>query len=84
MNLLQIKQAVLALDNSELRELNSYVVDRNKQIAMRKKSDFYVGQKIECQGDIFVISKLNRSRAKCIKDSTGERYNIPFSMMSVA
>tara|TARA_R110002096_G_scaffold36115_3_gene101267 strand:- start:45 stop:299 length:255 start_codon:yes stop_codon:yes gene_type:complete len=84
MNLLKIKQAILALDNSELRELNSYVVDRSKQLGREKKTEFYIGQKIECQGSIFTISKLNRSKAKCIKDTTGERYNIPFQMMSEA
>jgi hypothetical protein len=84
MNLLKIKQAILALDNSELRELNSYVVDRSKQLGREKKTEFYIGQRIRCQGDIFTISKINRTRAKCIKDVTGERYNIPFSLMSIA
>jgi len=84
MSLLKIKQAILALDNSELRELNSYVVDRSKQLGREKKFEFTVGQRIECQGDIFTISKINRTKAKCIKDVTGERYNIPFSLMSIA
>jgi len=84
MNLLEIKQAILTLDNTELRELNTYVVDRNAQLGRRKKIGFTVGQKVECQGDIFTISKINRSKAKCVKEDTGERYNIPFSMMSIA
>ena len=83
MNLLQIKQAVLALDNSELRELNNYVVDRSKQLGREKRFDFAVGNRVKVEGDIFTISKINRTKAKCIKDSTGERYNIPFSMMEL-
>ena len=81
MNLLKIKQAVLALDNSELRELNSYVVDRSKQLGREKRFDFAVGNRVKVDGDMFTISKINRTKAKCINDKTGQTWNIPFSMM---
>ena len=81
MTLLKIKQAILALDNNELIELNRYVVDRSKQLGRASKSNFHVGQKIICDGDIFTITKMNRSKAKCIKDGTNQTWNIPFSRM---
>lgn len=81
MNLLKIKQAILALDNSELIELNQYVVDRSKQLGRASKSNFQVGQKILCDGDIFTITKMGRSKALCIKDGTNQVWNIPFSRM---
>jgi len=81
MNLLKIKQAILTLSQEELRELNSYVVNTSKQLSKQKKFEFYVGQKITCEGDIFTISKINRSKAKCLKEGTSETWNIPFGMM---
>jgi hypothetical protein len=81
MNLLKIKQAILALDNIELRELNSYVVDRSKQLGREKRFDFTVGTRVSVEGDIFTIKKINRTKAKCINDATGQTWNVPFSMM---
>jgi len=81
MNLLKIKQAILALDNNELIELNRYVVDRSKQLGKASKANFRHGQKIICDGEIFTITKMNRSKAKCIKDGTNQIWNIPFSRM---
>jgi len=82
MNLLKIKQAVLTLNQEELKELNSYVVDASKRLGREAKFNFHVGQRIKCDGDIFTISKLNRSKAKCVKEGTSQMWNIPFSMMS--
>jgi hypothetical protein len=79
MTLLEIKQAILTLNQGELRELNSYVCDRSKQLG--RDHHFRVGQKIVCDGDIFTISKLNRSKAKCVKEGTSQIWNIPFSVM---
>jgi hypothetical protein len=81
MNLLKIKQAVLTLNQEELKELNSYVVDTSKRLGREAKFNFHVGQRIKCDGDIFTISKMNRSKAKCLKEGTMETWNIPFSMM---
>lgn len=82
MNLLKIKQAVLTLNQEELRELNSYVVNQSKQLGKQAKRSFYLGQRIKCDGDIFTISKMNRTKAKCLKEGTNETWNIPFSLMS--
>lgn len=82
MNLLKIKQAVLTLNQSELKELNSYVIDTSKRLGRESKSSFHVGQRVECDGAIFTISKMNRSKAKCLKEGTMQTWNIPFSMMT--
>lgn len=81
MNLDKIKLAILGLDNSELIELNHYVVYRSKQLGRASKSNFRTGQKIMCDGEIFTITKMNRSKAKCLKDGTNQTWNIPFSRM---
>ena len=82
MTLYQIQQLTLGLNNDELRDLNSFILDRSKQLGRNKKREFTVGQKITCDGDIFTISKLNRSKAKCVKDGTTQMWNIPFSRMT--
>ena len=81
MTLYQIQQMTLGLDQKELQELNSFILDRSKQLGRNMKREFRVGQKITCDGDIFTISKLNRSKAKCVKDGTSQMWNIPFSRM---
>ena len=83
MNYSEIKKAILDLNQEQLRELNNYVVDRSKFLSKQRKSEFSVGQRIKCQGEKFTISKINRSRAICVKEGTTQSYNIPFGLMEV-
>ena len=82
MNLQEIKSAILGLDQDQLLNLNNYVCDRSKQLGREKRFEFRVGQKIQCDGQTFIISKLNRTKAKCVKEGTTQMWNIPFSRMT--
>jgi hypothetical protein len=84
MDILQIKQAILALNSKELRELNNFTVDRARQIRKETVYDFKVGDTVKVDGEdqYFKISKCNRTKAKCVTTDTNETWNIPFSMMT--
>ena len=84
MNLQEIKKGILDLNQEELKELNHYIVDRSRYLGRQAKFNFHEGQRIKCDGDYFTITKMNRSKAKCLKEGTNQTWNIPFSMMSAA
>lgn len=88
---MKVTQAdLLLMSTEELRDLNSMVVatiKAKRSIEGRAKAnELKVNQEIKVNhpkhiNDIFIIEKINKTKARCVIKGTHKGYDVPFSII---
>jgi sRNA-binding protein len=81
---------LLAMSLEDLKSLNTRIVttikEKRRQTGQTIASELKVNQEIKVRNtqhanDIFIIQKINKTKAKCLLKGTLKGYNIPFNII---